>query len=98
MLALSYFMTDDFPKAASTFRPILPTLPDNPSLLYAAGISLAKSGDSNGASEIFRRMLVQNPDASEDHLYLGQAHAEEEDDVEALYEFSLALQLDANFA
>ncbi len=93
MLALSYFMTDDFPKAAATFRPILPTLPDNPSLLYAAGIALAKSGDSNGASEIFRRMLVQNPDAAEVHLFLGQAHAEQKEDDEALKEFSRALEL-----
>ena len=95
MLALSYFMTDDFPKAAAAFRPILPTLPDNPSLLYAAGIALAKSGDSNGANEIFRRMLVQNPDAAEVHLYLGQAHAEQKEDVEALREFSRALELNS---
>jgi tetratricopeptide (TPR) repeat protein len=95
MLALSYFMTDDFPKAAAAFRPILPTLPDNPSLLYAAGIALAKSGDSNGASEIFQRMLVQNPDSAEVHLFLGQAHAEQKEDVEALKEFSRALELNA---
>src|SRR5262249_20449217 len=57
MLALSYFMTNNFPKSAETFRPILATLPDNPSLLYAAGISLARSGDSQAASDIFRRML-----------------------------------------
>jgi tetratricopeptide (TPR) repeat protein len=93
MLALSYFMTENFPKAATTFRPILPALPDNPSLLYAAGISLAKSGDSKGASEIFHRMLVQDPDAAEVHLFLGQAHAEQKEDVEALKEFSRALEL-----
>ena len=93
MLALSYFMTENFPKAAVTFRPILPALTDNPSLLYAAGISLAKSGDSKGASEIFRRMLVQNPDAAEVHLFLGQAHSEQKEDVDALKEFSRALEL-----
>jgi tetratricopeptide (TPR) repeat protein len=93
MLALSYFMTEDFPKAAATFRPILPALPDNPSLLYAAGISLARSGDSNGASEIFQRMLVQNPDAAEVHLFLGQAHAQQKEDADALKDFSRALEL-----
>ncbi len=93
MLALSYFMTENFPKAAETFRPILPALTDNPSLLYAAGISLAKSGESKGASEIFRRMLVQNPDAAEVHLFLGQAHGEQKEDVDALKEFSRALEL-----
>ncbi|GAC1689444.1 MAG: hypothetical protein PVS2B2_27880 [Candidatus Acidiferrum sp.] len=93
MLALSYFMTDNFPKAAATFRPILSALPDNPSLLYAAGISLVKSGDSKGASGVFRRMLAQNPDAAEVHLFLGQAHAEQKEDAEALREFSRALEL-----
>ena len=93
MLALSYFMSEDFPKAAATFRPILANLPDNPSLLYAAGISLAKAGDSNAASEIFRRMLAQNPDVPEVHLFLGQAHAEQKEDDEALKEFSRALEL-----
>lgn len=93
MLALSYFMTQDFPKAAGTFRSILTSLPDNPSLLYAAGISLAKTGDSKGASEIFHRMLIQNPDAAEVHLFLGQAHAENKADAEALKEFSRALEL-----
>ena len=93
MLALSYFMTENFAKATETFRPILAALPDNPSLLYAAGISLAKSGDANRASEIFRRMLAQNPDAAEVHLFLAQAHADRKEDSEALNEFSRALEL-----
>ena len=93
MLALSYFMTKNYAKAAETFRPILSALPDNPSLLYAAGASLAKTGDSTGASEIFRRMLVQNPNAAEVHLFLGEAHAQNKEDDEALKEFSRALEL-----
>ncbi len=93
MLALSYFMTENFSKAAETFRPILAALNDNPSLLYAAGVSLAKSGDSKGASEIFRQMLVQNPNAAEVHLFLGQAHSALKEDTEALQEFSRALEL-----
>jgi tetratricopeptide (TPR) repeat protein len=93
MLALSYFMTKNYPKAAETFRPILAELPDNPSLLYAAGASLAKSGDSTGASEIFRRMFAQNPNAAEVHLFLGQAHAQNKEDDEALKEFARAREL-----
>jgi tetratricopeptide (TPR) repeat protein len=93
MLALSYFMTKNYAKAAEAFRPILAALPDNPSLLYAAGASLAKTGDSTGASEIFRRMLVQNPNAAEVHLFLGQAHAQNKEDDEALKEFSRALEI-----
>ncbi len=93
MLALSYFMIKKYAKAAEAFRPILAQLPGNPSLLYAAGISLANSGDSVEASEIFRRMLAQNPNAAEVHLFLGQAHAQNTEDEEALNEFSRALEL-----
>jgi tetratricopeptide (TPR) repeat protein len=93
MLALSYFMTKNYVKAAETFRPILAALPDNPSLLYAAGASLAKTGDSAGASDIFRRMLVQNPNAAEVHLFLGEAHTQNKEDDEALKEFSRALEI-----
>jgi len=93
MLALSYFMTDEFTKAGKTFRPILTSLPDNPSLMYAAGVSLSKSGDSKGASEIFNTMLQKNPDAPEVHLFLAQAYADLKQNQEALGEFSRALQL-----
>ena len=93
MLALSYFMTENFTNAAEAFRPILTALSDNPSLLYAAGVSLAKSGDSNGAGEIFRRMLAQHPDAAEVHLFLGQAHADRKEESDAFNEFSRALEL-----
>lgn len=93
MLALSYFMTEDFPKAAKTFRPLLASLPDNPSLLYAAGMSLGKSGDSREASEVFNRMLQKNPDAAEVHLFLAQAYADLKQDQEALDEFARALEL-----
>jgi len=93
MLALCFFMTDDFSKAAETFRPLLSTLPDNPSLLYAAGISMAKSGDSKVAADLFNRMLAQNPNAAEVHLFLGQAHAAQKEDSDALKSFSRALEL-----
>ena len=93
MLALSYFMMNDFPKSAETFRPILATLPDNPSLLYSAGISLVRSGDSQGASTIFRRMLEHGANSAEVHLFLGQAHDAQKEDSEALDEFSQALAL-----
>lgn len=93
MLAMCYFMTDDFSKAAEIFRPLLMSLPDDPSLLYAAGISMAKGGDSKTAANLFQRMLAQNPNSAEVHLFMGQAHAAQNEDADALKEFSRALEL-----
>lgn len=95
MLGLSYFMSADYVKSAVAFRPLLSKLPNNPTLLYAAGVSLAKTGDSKGASEVFRTMLAQNPNAAEVHLFLGQAYADMKQDGEALKEFSHALELNS---
>lgn len=93
MLAMCYFMTDDFSKSAEIFRSLLTILPDDPSLLYAAGISMAKSGDSKTAENLFQRMLTQNPNSAEVHLFMGQAHAAQNEDADALKEFSRALDL-----
>ena len=93
MLALSYFMTEDFARAAESFRPLLAVLPDNPSLLYAAGVSLAKSGESKAASEIFERMIARNPDAAEVHLFLAEAYADGKEDTKALDEFLKAIAI-----
>lgn len=93
MLAMCYFMTDDFSKAADTFRPLLTILPDDPSVLYAAGISMAKGGDSQTAENLFQRMLAQNPNSPEVHLFMGQARAAQNENAEALKEFSRVLEL-----
>ena len=53
MLGVCYFMTDDFSKAAEVFRPLLESLPNDPGLFYAAGISMAKSGDPRSAESLF---------------------------------------------
>lgn len=95
MLAVCYFMTEDFPKAAETFRPLLASLPDEPNLLYAAGVSMAKSGDAKTAEELLGRMAARNPDSAETHLFLGQAHAAQNEDAEALKEFARALEADS---
>src|ERR1051325_5566698 len=93
MLAVCYFMTDNFSRAAAAFRPLLPTLPNEPNLLYAAGVSFAKSGDSQTARNLYQRMLAQNPDSAEVHLFMGQAHAAQREDADALKEFSWAVEL-----
>ena len=98
MLALSYFMVEDFTKASANFRPILSTIENNPSLSYAAGVSLAKTGDARGASELFQKMLASNPNAAEVHLFLAQAYADQKQDEDAGKEFARAIELNPKLA
>lgn len=95
MLALSYFMIEDFEKASANFRPILSAIENNPSLTYAAGVSLAKTGDAKGAGELFQKMLASNPNAAEVHLFLGQAYADQKQDEDAGKEFARAIELNS---
>jgi len=97
-LGVCYFMADKFTPASTVFMPALDKLSSNPGVLYAAGVSLARSGNNKAASQLFSRMLKDNPNIPEVHLLLGEAHADLADYQEALAEFSRALELDPRLA
>jgi tetratricopeptide (TPR) repeat protein len=98
MLALSYFMTQDYPQAAAIFRPDLDTLPSDPGLLYAAGTSLARSGDAPAAEKIFKRFIEASPNSPEAHLILAEAHRNQKEYDDSLRESAEALRLDTHLA
>jgi len=97
-LGVCYFMTDKFAESASVFTPALDKLSSNPGVLYAAGVSLERSGNNKAASQLFSRMLKDNSNIPEVHLLLGEAHADLSEYQEALTEFSRALELDPRLA
>jgi tetratricopeptide (TPR) repeat protein len=98
MLGLCYYMGDKFDESAATLRPVLDQLPDNAGLLYAAGVSLVRSGDPKNGARIFSRMLEKDQNVPAVHLMLGQAYAQQQNYPNALTEFSRALQLDPHTA
>jgi len=93
MLAMSYFVTNKFNKSAELFAPIVDRLPNDAGLLYAAGMSLVRSGDPAAGAKLFSRMLEQDANVPEVHLMLGEAHAQQAEPEEAQTEFARALQL-----
>jgi tetratricopeptide (TPR) repeat protein len=93
MLGLCYYMTDQFSKSAETFRPILDQLPDNPGLLYAAGVALLRSGDPATGGRILSRMLEYGSNTPEVHLMIGQAYYEQSRYSEALDELRRTLEM-----
>ena len=90
MLGLCYYMGDKFTESAETLRPILDYLPDNAGLLYAAGVSLVRSGDAKDGARVFSRMLQKDQNVPAVHLMLGQAYAQEQNYPEAMTEFAWA--------
>ena len=98
MLGLCYYMGDKFTDSASTLRPILDQLSDNPGLLYAAGVSLVRSGDTENGARIFSRMLEKDQNVAPVHLMLGQVYAQQKNYPDALAEFSRALQINPQTA
>lgn len=93
ILGLCYYMTDQFAKSAETFRPILGQLPDNPGLLYAAGQSFLRSGDSSTGSKILSMMVEHGSGTPEVRLMIGQAYYEQSKFPDALAEFHQALEM-----
>jgi tetratricopeptide (TPR) repeat protein len=93
MLGVSYFMLDNFQQCARLLGPVADQLPNNPGLLFAAGVSLVRSGSPREASRVFERMLQLNGESADIHMLLGEAHAEEGEYAPALEEFSRALEL-----
>jgi tetratricopeptide (TPR) repeat protein len=98
MLGLCYYMEDKFAESAGTLRPVLDQLSDNAGLLYAAGVSLVRSGDPKNGARIFSRMLEKDQNVPAVHLMLGQAYAQEQNYPEASSEFARTLQLDPHTA
>ena len=91
-------MRDKFAESAGVLRPVFEQLPDNAGLLYAAAVSLVRSGDAKNGARVFSRMLEKNQNVREVHLMLGQAYAQQQNYADAQAEFAKALQLDLHTA
>jgi len=94
LLAMSYFMAENYSKTAEVLHPFLKDPPGDPGLLFAWGTALVRTGQSEAAANIFRLLLVQNADNAAVHLLLGQAYARQKDYPNALTELKTALRLD----
>ena len=97
MLGVSYFMMDQFGKAAEVFRPLVGDPPSNPGVLYAMGVSLIRGGggadDAAAGTKLFTTMLEKDPNVPEIRMILGQAYAKQQDYPSAEREFARALEL-----
>ena len=78
LLALSWLNAEGYEKAAELLARD-PERERNPSLQYAYGMALVRSGRALEARPIFSRMLAVHGDSAELNVLLGQAHAQQGD-------------------
>ena len=97
MLGLAWLNLEGYDKAADLLRGD-PERARNPSLEFAYGLALVKSGRAGEAESVFSSLLRQHGDSAELSVLLGQAHAQLGDFEEAVAALQRALQLDPKVA
>lgn len=95
LLGLSYFMTDNYPKASQLLTEVVALKPNNVGLYYTLILSLIKQGKSEQASRAMQQMILMNGNAPQLHIVLGQAYYEQGATQKALDELKAALALDS---
>ena len=97
MLALAWLNLQEYGKAAELLAVDAGREAD-PSLQFAYGLSLVKSGRAAEAEGVFARLLARHGDSAEVSLMLGQAHAQQGDYDSAIQALKRALELKADVA
>jgi tetratricopeptide (TPR) repeat protein len=97
MLALASLNIDDFAKAVELLRDD-PQRDTDPSMQFAYGVALVRSGHAAEAEATFSRLVAAHADSAELNVVLGQAHAEQGDYDGAIASLQRALQLKADVA
>ena len=97
MLALAALNSGDYTRAAELLRKD-PTLPSDPSLQYAFGLALVRSGRTDEAERMFSRVLSEHPDVPELNVVLGQIHAAQGDFDQAIAALRRAIGIRSNVA
>jgi tetratricopeptide (TPR) repeat protein len=94
LLGLSYFMTDNYPRASVLLREVVSAKPTEATLYYPLTVSLIKQGMRDQANQVIRQMVAMGGNSPQFHILLGRAHYELGDTTKALEELQTALSLD----
>jgi tetratricopeptide (TPR) repeat protein len=95
LLGMSYFMTNDYPRASELLAEVVAVRPDT-TLHYPLALALAKQGKVEESNRIIQQMVAMGANSPEVHILLGQAHSEQGDTAKAIEELQAAIALDRN--
>jgi tetratricopeptide (TPR) repeat protein len=92
MLATALIQTEAYARAAELLAAD-PGRADDPSLQYAYGLALVRSGRPAAGEQVFNRLLARHGESAEIAVMLGQARAQEGDYEAAVETLTRALRL-----
>jgi tetratricopeptide (TPR) repeat protein len=92
MLATALIQTEAYERAAALLAAD-PGRQDDPSLEYAYGLALVRSGRPAAGEQVFNRLLARHGESAEISVMLGQARAQEGDYDSAIETLTRALRL-----
>ena len=94
LLGLSYFMTENYAKAASLLQAVVAVKTQEAGLYYPYALSLLKDGKIEAANRAIEQMVLVGGDSPQVHILMSQANYERGDTAKALEELQIALKLD----
>jgi tetratricopeptide (TPR) repeat protein len=95
LLGMSYFVTQDYSKAAGLLREVVASRPADSGLYYPLAVSLVKQGQNAEALQVIEKMIAVGGNTPQVHILLGQAYQEQGDSTKALEELRTASGLDS---
>jgi len=94
LLATSYFMTDDYPKASALLADVVSVKTNDAGLYYMLAISLIKQKKREEANQVIQRLAALHGSSPQLHILLGQVYYDQGETAKALEELKAALALD----
>lgn len=98
MLAVSFYLTRDFPRVVQTLAPLETTLINDPELAYTFGVSLVHMAEHKRAGQVFARLAESSPRNAPSRFLAAQGFMLVEDYERALRELRTVAELDARMA
>jgi len=95
LLGMSYFMTEDYSKAAALLGDVAASKPGDAGLYYPLAVSLMKQGKKEEAERILQQLITAGGNNPQVHILMGQAYQEQGDSAKAIEELNVALRQDA---
>ncbi len=94
LLGLSYFMTNDYPKASALLTEVVAAKPNEATLYYPLALSLINEKKTNEANHFIEQMVALGSNSPQVHILFGRAAYDEGDSTKALEELRAAILLD----
>src|SRR5258708_545073 len=94
LLGLSYFMTDNYPRAAALLTEVVAAKPDDAALYYPLALFLINQQKAGEADHFIQQMVARGGNSPQLHILMGRASYDQGDSDKALDELQSALRLD----